>query len=215
MLKHSFASWKRSGNLLLFLDIPLGVIRILGQTRPLLLILEHAGGSWLASAEDSYHGSTGFVSSNYIYAWSLLQVQGISFEEIVFEVPDASGSPFWTLWAPFRRHFVHLHRPRCPPDCSKSSQQMSKSAQEASSQCQFPLRCKLQILFLLLQWWIFIHIRDPAGSRAGGHQIRYFAIRKLSRFGIFPGSGWLSASLRTCPGSSRLSARWASNGLFC
>ena len=48
--------------------IPLGVIRILDQTRPLLLVLEHAGGSWLASAEDSYHGSTGFLSSNYINA---------------------------------------------------------------------------------------------------------------------------------------------------
>ena len=104
MLKHSCASWKWSGNLLLFFDIPLGVIRILGQTRPLLLGLEQAGGSWLASAEVSYHGSTGFLSSNYIHARSMLQVPGILFEEIVFEAPDASGSPFWTLWAPFRRH---------------------------------------------------------------------------------------------------------------
>ena len=37
------------------------MIRILGQTRPLLLGLEQAGGSWLASAEASSHGSTGFL----------------------------------------------------------------------------------------------------------------------------------------------------------
>ena len=37
-----------------FFDIPLGVIRILDQTRPLLIVLEHASGSWLASAEESY-----------------------------------------------------------------------------------------------------------------------------------------------------------------
>ena len=84
MLQHSRASWKRSGNLLLFLDIPLGVIRILDQTRPLLLVLEHASGSWLASAEDSYHGSTGFVSSKYILAWSMLEITGIVWDVLTF-----------------------------------------------------------------------------------------------------------------------------------
>ena len=47
---------------------PLGVIRILVKTPPLLIVLEHASGSWLASAQDSYHRSTGFVSSNNIFA---------------------------------------------------------------------------------------------------------------------------------------------------
>ena len=51
----------------IFLDIPLGVIRILDQTRPLLIVFEHASGSWLASAEDLHHRSTGFVSANYIF----------------------------------------------------------------------------------------------------------------------------------------------------
>ena len=36
-----------------FYDFPLGVIRILGQTRPLLIVSEHARAFWLASAEDS------------------------------------------------------------------------------------------------------------------------------------------------------------------
>ena len=48
--------------------IPLGVIRIPDQTRLLLVVLEYASGSWLASAQDSHHRSTGFVSSNYILA---------------------------------------------------------------------------------------------------------------------------------------------------
>ena len=47
---------------------PLGVIRILDKTLPLLIVLEHASGSWLASAQDSYHRSTGFSSSNNIFA---------------------------------------------------------------------------------------------------------------------------------------------------
>ena len=47
-------------------NIPLGVIRIPDKTRPLLIVLEHASGSWLASAQDSYHRSTGFAPSNYI-----------------------------------------------------------------------------------------------------------------------------------------------------
>ena len=67
-----------------FMYIPLGVIRIPDQTRSSLLVLEHASGSWLASAEDSYHRSTGFLSSHYINACSMSQVQGILFEEIVF-----------------------------------------------------------------------------------------------------------------------------------
>ena len=192
MLEHSLASWKRSGNLLLFLDIPLGVIRILGQTRPLLLVLEHAGGSWLASAEDSYHGSTGFLASNYINAWSMLQVQGISIEEIVFEVPDASGSPYWTLWPPLGRHIVHMHRVRCLSDFSKSCKSMFKRAQEACSQCQFRLQCEVRLLFL--QWWIVIHIRHPSGSRTGWHQIRKVAIRKVGWCGIIPGH-WNSSFL--------------------
>ena len=36
------------------------MVRILDQTRPLLIVLEHARGCWLASAEDSHHGRTGF-----------------------------------------------------------------------------------------------------------------------------------------------------------
>ena len=51
----------------IFLDIPLGVIRIFDQIHLLLLVLEHASGSWLASAEDSYHRSTGFAALNYIF----------------------------------------------------------------------------------------------------------------------------------------------------
>ena len=78
--------------------------------------------------------------------------KGYFLKKSCFEPQTPLEVHFGPFGAPFRRHFVHLHRPRCPPDCSKSSQQMSKSAQEASSQCQFPLQCKLQILFLLLQW---------------------------------------------------------------
>ena len=47
---------------------PLGVIRFLDQARPLLIVLEFASGSWLASAEDSHHGSTGFAYPNDIFA---------------------------------------------------------------------------------------------------------------------------------------------------
>ena len=37
-----------------FFHIPLGVSRNLVRTRPLLIVLEHASGSWLASAQDLY-----------------------------------------------------------------------------------------------------------------------------------------------------------------
>ena len=110
-----------------FFDIPLGVIRILDQTRPLLIVLEHASGSWLASAEDSYHRSTGFVSSNYIYAWLMFQVQGILFEEIVFWAPDASGSPFWTLWGSLQAASWPLASAKMP---SRLIQERPRNVQE-------------------------------------------------------------------------------------
>ena len=48
-------------------SVPLGVSRLPDKTRPLLIVSEHASGSWLASAQDSYHRSTGFAPSNYIF----------------------------------------------------------------------------------------------------------------------------------------------------
>ena len=65
-------------------SVPLGVSRIADQTRPLLIVSEHASGSWLASAEDSYHGNTGFVSSKYIFAWSMLEITGIVWDVLTF-----------------------------------------------------------------------------------------------------------------------------------
>ena len=64
--------------------VPLGVSRIADQTRPLLIVSEHASGSWLASAEDSYHGNTGFLSSKYILAWSMLEITGIVWDVLTF-----------------------------------------------------------------------------------------------------------------------------------
>ena len=65
-------------------SVPLGVSRIADQTRPLLIVSEHASGSWLASAEDSYHGNTGFLSSKYISAWSMLEITGIVWDVLTF-----------------------------------------------------------------------------------------------------------------------------------
>ena len=136
MLKHSCASWKWSGNLLLFLDIPLGVIRILDQTRPLLLVLEHASASWLASAEDSYHGSKVLYPRTTSILDRCCKSKGYFLKKSCFLAPDAFGSSFWSLWGSCHGHFGHLHRPRCLPDCSQSAQHMSMSVQEASCQCQ-------------------------------------------------------------------------------
>ena len=65
-------------------SVPLGVSRIADQTRPLLIVSEHASGSWLASAQDSYHRSTGFAPSNYIFGWSMLKIKGIVWDVLAF-----------------------------------------------------------------------------------------------------------------------------------
>ena len=47
----------------------LGVFRILDPTRLLLIVLEHASGSWVASAEDSAHRSIETMQSNSGLSW--------------------------------------------------------------------------------------------------------------------------------------------------
>ena len=42
-------------------SIPLGVIRFRLRSPPLLLVSQHAGASWLASAQDSDHGISSFL----------------------------------------------------------------------------------------------------------------------------------------------------------
>ena len=55
------------------------------------------------------------ASSNYIFAWLMLQVPGILFEEFVFWAPDASGSRFSSLLGSFRRHFETSINPGLGP----------------------------------------------------------------------------------------------------
>ena len=120
-----------------FCGFPLGVIRILDQTRPLLIVLEHASGSWLASAQDSYQWITGVVSSNYIFAWWMLTVPGILFEEIVFSVSDASGSRFWSLSGSLQAAFWPLGPAKMAPSVAqerpRNGQERPRGLQEAPS----------------------------------------------------------------------------------